>query len=128
MNGLIASAKESGMAVTMFGRRRALPEINSKNFTRRSFAERTAMNTLIQGSAADIIKLAMNAVQDELEKRHLKSQLLVQVHDELVLKSRPGKRTKWNSSSRIQWNTLSIYPCPSSSTSTAASTGKKRSR
>lgn len=85
MNGLIASAKESGMAVTMFGRRRALPEINSKNFTRRSFAERTAMNTPIQGSAADIIKLAMNAVQDELEKRHLKSQLLVQVHDELVL-------------------------------------------
>lgn len=128
MNGLIASAKESGMAVTMFGRRRALPEINSKNFTRRSFAERTAMNTPIQGSAADIIKLAMNAVQDELEKRHLKSQLLVQVHDELVLKSRPGKRMKWNSSSRIQWNTSSTCPCPSSSTSTAGPTGKKRSR
>lgn len=85
MNGLIESAKQSGMAVTMFGRRRALPDINSKNFTRRSFAERTAMNTPIQGSAADIIKLAMNAVQDELEKRKLKSKLLVQVHDELVL-------------------------------------------
>ena len=92
MNGLIASAKESGMAVTMFGRRRALPEINSKNFTRRSFAERTAMNTPIQGSAADIIKLAMNAVQDELEKRHLKSQLLVQVHDELVLEVPAGEK------------------------------------
>lgn len=62
MNGLIESAKQSGMAVTMFGRRRTLPDINSKNFTRRSFAERTAMNTPIQGSAADIIKLAMNAV------------------------------------------------------------------
>ena len=92
MNGLIASAKKSGMAVTMFGRRRALPEINSKNFTRRSFAERTAMNTPIQGSAADIIKLAMNAVQDELEKRHLKSQLLVQVHDELVLEVPAGEK------------------------------------
>lgn len=92
MSGLIASAKESGMAVTMFGRRRALPEINSKNFTRRSFAERTAMNTPIQGSAADIIKLAMNAVQDELEKRHLKSQLLVQVHDELVLEVPAGEK------------------------------------
>ena len=92
MNGLIASARESGMAVTMFGRRRALPEINSKNFTRRSFAERTAMNTPIQGSAADIIKLAMNAVQDELEKRHLKSQLLVQVHDELVLEVPAGEK------------------------------------
>lgn len=85
MDGLIAQAHETGMAKTMFGRLRKLPEINSKNFTRRSFAERTAMNTPIQGSAADIIKLAMNAVQDELEKRSLKSHLLVQVHDELVL-------------------------------------------
>lgn len=85
MNGLIAKAHETGLATTMFGRIRALPEINAKNFTRRSFAERTAMNTPIQGSAADIIKLAMNAVQQELEKRGLKSQLLVQVHDELVL-------------------------------------------
>jgi len=73
------------MTHTMFGRIRALPEINSKNFTRRSFAERTAMNTPIQGSAADIIKLAMNAVQDELEQRGLRSRILVQVHDELVL-------------------------------------------
>ena len=85
MNGLIAEAKKTGQTRTMFGRLRTLPEINSKNFTRRSFAERTAMNTPIQGSAADIIKLAMNAVQDELEKRQLKSQILVQVHDELVL-------------------------------------------
>ena len=85
MEKLIADARESGAARTMFGRLRELPDINSKNFTRRSFAERTAMNTPIQGSAADIIKLAMNAVQDELEARHLKTQLLVQVHDELVL-------------------------------------------
>jgi DNA polymerase-1 len=85
MDGLIAQAHETGMARTMFGRLRKLPEINSKNFTRRSFAERTAMNTPIQGSAADIIKLAMNAVQKELETRGMNSHLLVQVHDELVL-------------------------------------------
>lgn len=85
MDKLIAEAHETGMAKTMFGRIRTLTDINSKNFTRRSFAERTAMNTPIQGSAADIIKLAMNAVQDELERRGLKSRLLVQVHDELVL-------------------------------------------
>ena len=80
------------MARTMFGRIRELPEINSKNFTRRSFAERTAMNTPIQGSAADIIKLAMNAVQSELEQRGLKSRLLVQVHDELVLEVPAAER------------------------------------
>lgn len=85
MDKLVAKARETGMAKTMFGRIRTLADINSKNFTRRSFAERTAMNTPIQGSAADIIKLAMNAVQDELERRSLRSRLLVQVHDELVL-------------------------------------------
>ena len=85
MNGLIEKARETGESRTMFGRLRDLPEINSKNFMRRSFAERTAMNTPIQGSAADIIKMAMNAVQGELEKRKLRSRMLVQVHDELVL-------------------------------------------
>ena len=85
MDKLVAEARETGMAKTMFGRIRTLTDINSKHFTRRSFAERTAMNTPIQGSAADIIKLAMNAVQDELERRSLRSRLLVQVHDELVL-------------------------------------------
>ena len=85
LDGLVTAARETGLATTMFGRIRSLPEINSKNFNRRSFAERTAMNTPIQGSAADIIKLAMNAVQDKLEKGDFKSQLLVQVHDELVL-------------------------------------------
>ena len=85
MNGLVEEARRTGEARTMFGRLRVLPEINSKNFMRRSFAERTAMNTPIQGSAADIIKMAMNAVQAELEARNLKSRMLVQVHDELVL-------------------------------------------
>ena len=85
MNGLVEEARRTGESRTMFGRLRTLPEISSKNFMRRSFAERTAMNTPIQGSAADIIKLAMNAVQKKLEALNLHSRMLVQVHDELVL-------------------------------------------
>lgn len=92
MDQLVAEAHRTGVTKTMFGRLRNLPEINSTNFTRRSFAERTAMNTPIQGSAADIIKLAMNAVQCELEQRRLKSHLLVQVHDELVLEIPAAER------------------------------------
>ena len=68
----------------MFGRQRELPDINSRNFNRRSFAERTAMNTPIQGTAADIIKLAMNQVEQKLEEGNFTSRLLLQVHDELV--------------------------------------------
>ena len=64
---------------------RELPDINSRNFNRRSFAERTAMNTPIQGTAADIIKLAMNQVEQKLEEQNFTSRLLLQVHDELVL-------------------------------------------
>lgn len=85
MDAMVAEAHETGMVRTMFGRVRALPDINSRNFNRRSFAERTAMNTPIQGSAADIIKLAMNQVAQRLETEQLKSRLLLQVHDELVL-------------------------------------------
>ena len=67
MDNMVAEAHETGMVRTMFGRVRSLPDINSRNFNRRSFAERTAMNTPIQGSAADIIKLAMNQVEQRLE-------------------------------------------------------------
>ena len=68
----------------MLQRRRYLPEITASNFNIRSFAERTAMNTPIQGTAADIIKLAMVQMADRLEKEKLKSRMLLQVHDELV--------------------------------------------
>ena len=69
----------------MMGRKRYIKDINSKNFTLRSFAERTAVNTPIQGSAADIIKRAMLKVQGRLHQNHLKAQMLLQVHDELIL-------------------------------------------
>lgn len=84
MNGLIEKARDTGRATTLFGRYRELPDIHSKNFQRRSFAERTAMNTPIQGTAADIMKMAMIAVYDKMQKGHFKSRVLLQVHDELV--------------------------------------------
>lgn len=85
MDAMVAMAHETGTVRTMFGRLRALPDINSRNFNRRSFAERTAMNTPIQGTAADIIKLAMNKVEARLRDDGYTSRLLLQVHDELVL-------------------------------------------
>ena len=84
MNGLIEKARDTGRATTLFGRYRELPDIHSKNFQRRSFAERTAMNTPIQGTAADIMKMAMIAVYDKMQQGHYKSRVLLQVHDELV--------------------------------------------
>ena len=82
---MIDDARKYGYVVTMFGRRRYLPEIHSSNFNQRSFAERTAMNTPIQGTAADIIKKAMVDVYRQLATAGLKSRILLQVHDELVL-------------------------------------------
>ncbi len=85
MDSLINEGRTTGAVRTMFGRVRSLPDILSKNFNRRSFAERAAMNTPIQGSAADIMKMAMNRVENRLEKEGLQARLLLQVHDELVL-------------------------------------------
>lgn len=84
MQRMIEEARETGRAVTLFGRYRELPDIRSKNFMRRSLAERMAMNTPIQGTAADIMKMAMIAVYDKLRKGRYKSRVLLQVHDELV--------------------------------------------
>lgn len=82
---VVSHAHTHGYVTTMFGRRRYLPEINSSNFNQRSFAERTAMNTPIQGTAADIIKKAMIDVYSKLTERKLRSRILLQVHDELLL-------------------------------------------
>ena len=78
-------ARELGYVETLFGRRRYLPDIKSSNFNRRSFAERTAINSPIQGTAADIIKIAMLKVEQALQEAGVKSRVLLQVHDELVL-------------------------------------------
>ncbi|HEY2493345.1 MAG TPA: DNA polymerase I [Paenibacillus sp.] len=84
MDDIVKVAKNDGYVTTLLGRRRYLPEINASNFNIRSFAERTAMNTPIQGTAADIIKLAMVHMDQALADRALKSRMLLQVHDELV--------------------------------------------
>ena len=73
--------------MTLFGRRRPVPELKSSNFMQRSFGERVAMNAPIQGTAADIIKIAMIGVNQELKKRQLKSRLILQVHDELLIEA-----------------------------------------
>jgi DNA polymerase-1 len=85
MENIIQFARKNGYVETKFNRRRYIPKINDRNFTERSFAERTALNTPIQGTAADIIKIAMNRVYDELNKQNLKSKLILQVHDELMV-------------------------------------------
>lgn len=83
----VEKAKKDGYTVTMFGRRRPIPEISSSNFMQRSFGERIAMNAPIQGTAADIIKIAMIRVHNRLKEEGLKSRLLLQVHDELLVET-----------------------------------------
>ena len=85
MEKIVKDAHEKGYVTTLFGRRRYLPAIKSRNFTQRSLAERMAMNTPIQGTAADIIKIAMNRASEAIKAAKLKSRILLQVHDELVL-------------------------------------------
>ena len=87
MKEIVKQAKEDGYVTTLFNRRRYLPDIHSSNFNIRSFAERTAMNSPIQGSAADIIKIAMIRLDEAITKENLQAKLLLQVHDELILEA-----------------------------------------
>lgn len=87
LDGLVTEAKEKGYSITIFGRRRPMPELTSSNFMQRSFGERVAMNAPIQGTAADIIKIAMIRVADRLKEEGLKSKLVLQVHDELLIEA-----------------------------------------
>ena len=87
IDSLVKEAKKNGYAVTLYGRRRPVPELFSSNFMQRSFGERVAMNSPIQGTAADIIKIAMIRVFERLKKEGLKSKLILQVHDELLIET-----------------------------------------
>ncbi len=87
MNANVAFAREHGYVCTLTGRKRVIPEINSSNYNLRQFGERAAMNMPLQGSSADIIKMAMIAVRNALKKEGLKSKIILQVHDELVLEA-----------------------------------------
>ncbi|GHU92288.1 hypothetical protein FACS1894202_14740 [Clostridia bacterium] len=85
MKNVVEQAKKDGYVTTLLGRRRFLPELKSSNFNTRSFGERAALNTPIQGTAADIIKLAMNALDAALTRENLQARLILQVHDELIV-------------------------------------------
>ncbi len=87
LDNSVKEAKENGYSVTMFGRRRPIPELTSGNFMQRQFGERVAMNSPIQGSAADIMKIAMINVAKELKEKDLKSKIVLQVHDELLIEA-----------------------------------------
>lgn len=88
LDNLVREAEEKGYVNTIFGRRRPIPELKSSNFMQRSFGKRVAMNSPIQGTAADIIKIAMNRVNQELKNRKLDSRLILQVHDELLIEAK----------------------------------------
>ena len=88
IDGLVSKSKETGYAETLFGRRRPIPELKSSNFMQRQFGERVAMNSPVQGTAADIIKIAMVRVHDRLAEEKLSSRLVLQVHDELLIEAK----------------------------------------
>ena len=94
MKNVVEQAKEQGYVTTLYGRRRYLPELKSSNFNLRSFGERVALNTPIQGTAADIIKLAMIRVDAALKKESPQSRLLLQVHDELIVECPQAEQAK----------------------------------
>lgn len=90
----VSDAKENGYSQTIFGRRRPVPELASGNFMQRSFGERVAMNSPIQGAAADIMKIAMIGVNRRLKNEHLRSRLVLQVHDELLIETHVEEKEK----------------------------------
>lgn len=94
LDDMVQDGKDNGYVSTMFGRRRPIPELKSSNFMQRSFGERVAMNSPIQGTAADIIKIAMNRVFERLEEEKLESRLILQVHDELLIEVKIGEEER----------------------------------
>ena len=91
MEKAVEQARADGYVSTIMGRRRYLPDINSRSNTVRSYAERNAVNAPIQGSAADIIKVAMVRIDEEIRRRGLRSRMILQVHDELIFNVRPDE-------------------------------------
>ena len=92
LDGNVAFAKEHGYVKTLYGRIRPIPELSSSNFMQRSFGERAAMNSSIQGTAADIIKLAMIRVSRRLREENLSSRLILQIHDELLIETKEEEK------------------------------------
>lgn len=104
LDDTVAHAKEIGYVVTLFGRRRPVPELSSSNFMQRSFGERVAMNAPIQGTAADIMKIARIGVNRRLKEQNLKSRLVLQVHDELLIEAYRPELPEVEKSSGRRWS------------------------
>ena len=94
LDDTVAKAKEDGYTVTLFNRRRPIPELKSSNFMQRSFGERVAMNAPLQGTAADIMKIAMINIFNKLRAEHLESKMLIQVHDEVLIETKLSEKEK----------------------------------
>ena len=92
MDDTIAFAEKHGYVETLSGRKRQIPEINASNRFRKEGARRTAINTPIQGTSADIIKMAMISIQEKMQKKKFKSAMILQVHDELLFDARPEEK------------------------------------
>jgi DNA polymerase-1 len=91
LDNCVEEAKKNGYVTTLYGRRRPIPELTSGNFMMRQFGERVAMNSPIQGTAADIMKIAMIRVWERLHREHRASELILQIHDELLVETAPGE-------------------------------------
>ena len=100
-----ASARDKGYVTTLMGRRRFLPAINARDRVSRQGAERMALNTPIQGTAADIIKLAMLKVDEAVSKEFPEARMILQVHDELMFEARKRARKPWARGCAISWRT-----------------------
>lgn len=128
MDGLVEHAKKDGYAVTMFGRRRPIPELSSANFMQRSFGERIAMNSPIQGTAADIIKIAMIRVWRALKEQGLRSKLVLQVHDELLIETAADEVEQVKKSLRTACSLRQSFPWSLRSICTPEATGMRQSK
>lgn len=112
LDGCIKFAKEEGYASTISGRRRYIPEIKSANFNLRSFGERVAMNMPLQGSAADIMKIAMLRVDEAIRKQGLKSKIVLQIHDELIVDCYPDEAEQVKEILRREMESAANLDCP----------------
>ena len=105
MDQVISFCQEHGYTATMLGRRREVPEIHDKNYMTREFGKRAAMNAPIQGSAADLIKLAMIRIDKAISEKGLQSKMILQVHDELISTRCQASWMRYARLSRREWST-----------------------
>jgi DNA polymerase-1 len=112
LDGMVEFAREHGYVQTVFGRRRYIPELREKNFSIRAFGERTAANSPIQGSAADLIKIAMIAIDARLREQKLAAKMLLQVHDELVFEAPPDEVARLQALVRYEMENAAMLSVP----------------